>query len=246
MAFLNQVIAIEKGEKARIFSAISDLNKVVQKADQFSGLVRTYSPLDDDGERLPPESKRVSQTVPDILRQVAGLMTPLFDVTAAKDYTNTVAFAAVEVDGVVLVEKAPVTYLLFLEKQLTDLRTLFGNLPVLDDSESWSLDENSLLYRAAETKTHRSKKVSKPIVLYPATEHHPAQTQLITEDQVAGYWTMVKQSGAIPKAARQKLVDRVNVLLVAVKRAREAANMTRALETEGVFGRAIFDFLLGG
>jgi len=35
----------------------------------------------------------------------------------------------------------PATYLLFLEKQLTDLHTLVSKLPVLDASETWVFDQ---------------------------------------------------------------------------------------------------------
>jgi hypothetical protein len=150
----------------------------------------------------------------------------------------------VRVNGSVLVDNAPVSYLLFLEKQLTDLRTFFGNLPVLDEGEDWSEDANSGLYKAQETKTHRTKKLQRPIVLYNATVEHPAQTQLITEDVLAGFWSQVKQSGAIPKPRKQELSERVETLLRAVKEAREEANICEEVDVPNV-GQAIFGYLLG-
>ncbi len=133
---------------------------------------------------------------------------------------------------------------MFLEKQLTDIHTFVGNLPILDESENWTKDENSGLYKTEATQTHRTKKVVKPIVLYQATEQHPAQTQLITEDVIAGFWNQVKQSGAIPKPVKQKLQEKTEALLRAVKEAREEANGFEEIAVPEI-GSAIFNYILG-
>lgn len=70
----------------------------------------------------------------DVLRATAGTLTRLFDVTATKDWANRTAAADVVVDGTVLLAQVPVPYLLFLEKQLTDMHTFVRKLPVLDAS----------------------------------------------------------------------------------------------------------------
>lgn len=244
MAKLNQIIAIEKGIKSRVYGDLTELNKAIQKPDLFNGFQKTYQKKDEDGEDLPPERKRVQFLASEVLRNAARGVTELMEVTARKDWTNCSASASVSVNGAVLVKDAPVSFLLFLEKQLTDLRTFVGNLPVLDDGETWNKDENSGLYRAEATQTHRTRKVQKPIVLYPATPEHPAQTQIITEDLIAGFWTTVKQSGAIPKPEKQALSERIEVLLRAVKEAREEANVHDEVQVPNV-GEAVFGYLLG-
>lgn len=243
MAKLNQIIAVEKGIKSRVYGEITDINKAAQKAELFNGFAKTYQKKDEDGEDLPSEKKRVQFVATEVLRSVERATTELMDVTARKDWTNCVATADVSIEGRVLVAAVPVTYLLFLEKQLTDLRTLVGNLPVLDDGDSWTKDENSGLYRTEPTQAHRTRKVQKPIVLYPATPEHPAQTQIITEDIIAGFWVTVKQSGALPKPAKQLLAERIEKLLRAVKEAREAANARDEILAPPV-GAAVFDYLL--
>ena len=45
-----------------------------------------------------------------------------------------------------------------------------------------------------------------------ATEEHPAQTQLITDDQIVGYVTTVKRSGAIPRELKRNLLRRIEKL----------------------------------
>lgn len=242
MTKLNQIIAIEKGIKSRVYGEITALNKAVQKPELFNGFSKTYQAKDEDGEKLPAENKRVQFMAADVLRSVAHLSTELMAVTARKDWTNCQASADVAVDGKVLLPKVPVSHLLFLEKQLVDLHTFIGNLPVLDEAESWMKDANSGLFKADATQTHRTKKVAKPIVLYPATPEHPAQTQMVAEDVIAGFWTQVKQSGAMPKPDKLELLAKSEKLLRAVKEAREEANSQPEVTSPNV-GDAIFGYL---
>lgn len=243
MGKLNQVIAIEKGVKSRVQSEVTELYKVAQKPELFSGFVKSYTKKDDEGEDFPPEKKKVQFRVDDLLRKAQRSMTELMEVTARKDWTNCVARADVLVDQEVVIPGAPITYLLFLEKQLTDLRTMIGALPLLDEADTWTKDDNAALMRTDAIQTHRTKKVQKPIVLYNATPEHPAQTQLITEDNVVGYWSAIKHSGAMSKPDKEALLTRVETLLKGVKVAREKANMQEE-EIAPSVGDAIFGYLL--
>lgn len=239
---LNQIIAVEKGVKGRVYSELTEFNKVCQKADLFQGFSKTYEKKDEEGESLPPESKKVQFRVDDVLKTVVNSLAEFFDITATKDYANMGAVADVEASGGKILEGVPVTHLLFLEKQLVDLRTFFGNLPELDDAESWQRDDASGVYKTEPISTHRTRKVQRPIVLYDATKEHPAQTQLITEDALAGYWKTVKHSAGIPKTRKEVIVERADELIKAVKFAREEANGIEAEQKH--VGQKIFDYLL--
>lgn len=242
MPKLNQIVAIEKSVKSRVYGDITDLHKSSQKAELFSGFSKNYRKRDEDSEDYPPEQKKVQLEATDLLQHIAKLLSELLDVTASKDYANTHAVADVVVEGQTLVKDAPVPYLLFLEKQLTDLHTFVDKLPTLDSADDWVSDPNSGLYKTAPIATQRTKKVQKPIVLYDATEKHPAQTQLITEDILVGYWDTVKQSGALPVPRKRELLERLEKLSQAVKFAREQANDAEAVEQ--IIGGAIFAYLL--
>lgn len=242
MRKLNQIVAIEKGVKSRVYSELSRRHKESQKTEPFNGFSKTFRRKDEDGEDYPPENKKVTLVASVVLSELAELLTDLFDVTATKDWANCDARADVVVEGRVLVAQAPVTYLLFLEKQLSDLRTFIEKLPTLDENEDWNPDPNSHLFKTPRITTHKTKKSQRPIVLYDATEHHPAQTQLVTEDVIVGWWDTVKQSGAIPVPRQRALLGRVEKLLRAVKFAREEAN-GREVEDQKV-GEALFAWLL--
>ncbi|MGI5285179.1 hypothetical protein ACQEVF_17845 [Nonomuraea polychroma] len=241
MAKLNQILAVEKGVKASSQRSVTDAYHTIQKAPLLSGLSRTYQPIDDEGEQLPPESTRVQVKGEQVLADVAKALTRLFDVTATKDWTNTVAKADVVVDGQTLIEQAPVTFLLFLEKQLTDLHTFVSKLPTLDPAETWTFDDNAEAWRTEQVKTTRTKKVPRNHVLAEATDKHPAQVQVFTEDIVVGYWTKTAFSGALPARRVNELLARVQKLQDAVKYAREEANGTDVEDQQ--VGDAVFAYL---
>jgi hypothetical protein len=243
VAKLNQIIAVEKGIKSKSFQDLTEAHHAVQKPALLSGISRTYQPKDEEGEQLPPESTKVQVRAEDVLRQMAGTLTRLFDVTATKDATNCVARADVKLDDRTLLDDVPVTYLLFLEKQLTDLHTFVRKLPTLDAAESWSYNESADSWSTDPVRTIRTKKVPRNHVKAEATEKHPAQVEVYYEDIAIGYWTTVKFSGALPAKRITELLERVEKLQQAVKFAREEANNTEAVDKH--MGDKVFGYLFG-
>ncbi|MGW2837489.1 DUF7873 family protein [Streptomyces sp. NPDC001493] len=243
MAKLSQIIAVEKGVKSKAHQDLTAAHHGLQKPGLLAGLSRTYQPKDEEGEQLPPESTLVQVKAEDVLRDTATALTRLFDVTATKDWANCAARADVTVDGRVLVADAPVSYLLFLEKQLTDIGTFVRKLPVLDASEAWAQDPSADAWKTEPVRTLRTKKVPRNHVKAEATEKHPAQVEVYYEDVPIGYWTTVKFSGALPARRVRELTERVEKLQQAVKYAREEANAAEV--TDQRVGDAVFGYLFG-
>ncbi|WP_437893700.1 DUF7873 family protein [Sorangium sp. So ce124] len=241
MPRLNQIIAIEKGVKARSHQRLTEAHHALQKPALLSGISRTYRSKDEEGEQLPPEATRVQAKAEDIIRSTVDILSELFDVTATKDYANCKARADVVVDGKVLLTGAPVTYLLFLEKQLVDMNTFIKKLPVLDASESWTFDPSADSWATEPVQTARTKKIPRNHVKAEATDKHPAQVEVYHEDVVVGYWKTVKFSGALPARRINELLDRVEKLQKAVKFAREEAK-PQAVEEQKV-GAAVLGYL---
>lgn len=224
MTKLNQIIAVEQGVKSKARDAVTALYHSAQKLALFTGINRVYTPKDDDGDKLPTESTRVQTSVAALLKEAENSLTRLFDVTLTKEVANTNAMADIVVDDVVLAEDVPVPYLLFLEKQLVDIRTLLNKLPTLDQAATWVYDNNDGVYKTTPVQTVRTKKVPRNHVKAEATDKHPAQVELFHEDIIVGTWSKVDSSGAIPVTRRNELLERVDELVQAVKFAREEAN----------------------
>lgn len=238
---LNQIVAVEKGLKSRVNGDVTRLYHQLQKPALYGGFSKVYTPKDDEGEVYPPERQVVQANVGDDLDAVAKALTQLLDATLTKDVANTKAVGTVRVDGLELVT-APVPFLLTLEKQLIDFRTVVGKLPVLDSADTWEYDHASMLSRTQPVRTVKTKKVPKVLVKYEATDRHPAQTEVYTEDVTVGHWDTTKLSGAVTTQRRADLLDRVNKLIDAVKHAVEEAN--RATVEQLKVGESVFDYLL--
>ncbi|BBM86788.1 DUF7873 family protein [Candidatus Uabimicrobium amorphum] len=242
MPKLNQILAIEKGIKSRVTGAVTKLRKMILKPALLNGFSKTYVKKDEDGDNFPPENNKVQLVASEAIADLQKHLTELLDVTLTKDVANCSAVADVVVEGNVIMEKVPVTYLLFLEKELANLQSFVAQIPVLGSEDDWFFDENSNLYKTQPTLTSKTKKVQKPIVLYDATKEHPAQTQLITEDIVVGHWSTVKQSGALPMPRKKQILEKIEKLSNAVKFAREEANSTEAKQL--YIANKIFQFIL--
>lgn len=241
MARLNQIIAIEKGVKSQSLRELTDAHHALQKPPLLSGIARTYQPKDEEGEQYPPESTKVQIKAEEIIEHTGEILTKLFDIVATKDWANTTAQADVAIDGKVLLEKVPVSYLLFLEKQLVDLRTFIRKLPILDASETWTFDSSADCWATEPIQTTKTKKIPRNHVKAEATEHHPAQVEVYYEDVIVGFWRTVKFSGALPAQRINTLLKRVEVLQEAVKFAREEANNLE-VEDQKV-GQKVFEYL---
>jgi hypothetical protein len=239
---LNQVIAVEKSAREAHNKEKTALHRKSSTPGLFNGLTKVYTKKDDDGEDFPAEKVKVQARVDDVIREFCASHVDALNVVATKDYGNQDASADVMVNGAVIIKDAPVTYLLFLEKELVDFKTFVMSLPELDESLEWSWDEEQSLWRSDEITTHKTKKVQKPIVLYPHSVEHPAQTEMITEDMVVGHWATTKLSGAIPVPEKRRLADKVTLLQRAVKYAREEANSTKVPNMK--VGKPVMDFLL--
>lgn len=244
MPKLHQLLSVASGKKSRAQSELTKAHHMVQKEELTKGMIRTYQPKDDDGDVLPQEIKRVQYTAAEAITTAQTALADMFDIVGTIDRTNCHARADVVVNGLIIIEEVPPTHLIFLEKQLTDLRTFVEKLPTLDPAQEWEFNGTSDSYRSAEYQTTRTRKVPRNHVKAEATENHPAQVEVYMEDIIVGTWTQVHFSGAIPAKQRREILERINTLQEAVKFAREEANSTDAVELKT--GKAVLDFVFTG
>lgn len=240
---LSAFLAQRDGVKTRTNKEFTQIQGVVSKGEFFAGMTKSYEKRDESGEDYPTQAVRVRNRVNDVLEELRELVTDQFNAEATVDAGNLTASASVEVNGQTLLSDVPVTTLLTLERDLKQVRQFLARLPTLDPAYDWKRDEAAGLYKTDEVRTNRTAKVQKPIVLYDATEKHPAQTQLITTDEVVGEWVTINASGAIPADEKRQYLKRCDILLDAVKTAREEANAVKTAAVD--VGGPIFDFILG-
>lgn len=240
-AKLCQIVAAENGRKTELNRRATDAYHTLQKPDLFNGQTRDYTPRDDDGVQLPAERQVIQRKVPDVLKEIAASLGELFDITATKDFGNVAAYSDVVVDGKILVKGAPVPYLLFLEKQLTDLHTVIKTIPTHSSTRTWTWDDSSDCWKSDTVTTTKTQKIPRNHVKAEATDRHPAQVEIYHEDVVIGNWATVLLTSSLPATKVREMADRVLKLRAAVQYAREEANATVVQDVK--VGHAIFDFV---
>lgn len=241
MAHLSQILGVRKGVNSSAGKRFVEIHSAASKSQLINGHSRTYAPKDDDGERLPGEFQKVQINVADLIDELIKVIGRQWDVNATVDEANTQARGDVIIRGGPVINRVPVTTLMYLDKQLSEISSFIARLPVLDPAFDWTFDTSAGVWKTEAVQTHRTSKVAKPIVLYPATEKHAAQTQLITEDVITGYWTAIRQSGALPQPVIAEYKERVQAVREAVVRAREEANQQAVTDVH--LGEAILNFV---
>jgi hypothetical protein len=240
---LCEIIAVAGGKKGETEKALTDSYHKLQKGELFDGLKRSYRPREEGGETLPEEQKHPQLHLKDVIADNCAKLQELFDLTLTLDAGNCVAKADVEVDGKTLLAGIPVPTTLFLEKQLQNIIDFVSKIPTPDPAEQWRYDGDQDMLVAGPRNTVRTKKIQKPIVLFPATPEHPAQTQLITEDVAAGEWSQMLFTTRMPAAERNAILERAKRLKDAVEAARSRANVTEVDKKE--MGGVLLSYVFG-
>jgi hypothetical protein len=227
---MNQLLAVEKTVKGKREDQFTVIYRDVQKPELATGLVKTYQPKDENGEKFPPDSKRVQVRIEESLKNTVASQKEIFNLTAKKDATNCAAKANIVYEGEVIAKDVPATHLLWLEKKLLSLADFITKLPTLSQDIVWSWDAGQSLYRSEPVETVKTAKIEDWKSVAAATKEHPEQIQKFTKDVIVGIWKTVHLSGAIPVNRKAQLLDRVEKFQRAVKEAREEANQTPVTE----------------
>ena len=227
---LHQCIALVAARKARTRVLTEAHHGLTEPA--VTGLSRTYQPKDEEGDNLPPELKFPPRSVVKDIRTIVAPLVDYYDIVAMQEMSNCEASASVVVDGQKIFDELPVTVLLFIERQLTDLHTFLKSLPVLPKDKSWTYDSARGCFVTEQIESVRTQKVPEVIVKYPATPEHPAQTELFAKDVTVGSWFTTHLSTAVRPEQVETWIRNIEKLQEAVKLAREEANETDTVKCE--------------
>jgi hypothetical protein len=244
---LGAAIAREAQIRKGVMRKLTDAYHGLSHPDLLVGIVGTYKPRADEGEPLPPEGKRVQATVEEMIAKTREHLVEMYNATAARDYTNASgsAHADVVVAGTVLIPKAPVPYLLWLDKQLDELLAFANRIPTLTADSTWDIDEaHRGTYVSNPVVTARQVPLPTVVTLSPATDKHPANAQVHAIPTTVGDWTRRKYSGGVPVERKETILHRLNQLKEAVAVARAEANGVEAIEP--AIGTTVMDFIFAG
>ena len=243
---LHQHLAAEPNVKEKERSLAKEAeNTLLKKAHHFHGHYKVYQPKEDNGEQFPPDESPLVTTVQEKLSYYFASLGSIIDHAIVKEETNSQATAELIYEGKTIKSNLHATSLLNLENKLKNLRSLLMAIPTLDPKYVWKWDKGNNYYKTDPIQTSKSKKVAKVLVKYDATDKHPAQTELIHEDLVVGYWNETKVSGAITPKMKSEILGRHDKWELAVKDARQRAN-NAVIVSNDLLGKIITDSILHG
>jgi hypothetical protein len=238
---LHQLLAVAQAAKKSYADTRTESYQTAQRKGAFKGISRTYSPREEGGVQYPSESTLVQNTVRSVVQEFIAGSVDYEGIVRGIDEANALARADVVVNGETILRSVPVAHLLFLEKQvITNLITFIESLPTLDPDRTWTYDSNRGCYVSDTKETLKTRKVPNVLVMYEATENHPAQVKEVTTDVVEGTWSTIDLSGGIPIAVKRSMLQRAEAFKKAVILAREEAN---ALEAEARPSEALYNFI---
>lgn len=227
---LGQAVALEHGLEGKTLTRWTEMVRAAQKGALAKGLTKEHEPFEGQPQ-LTGENQRVQVNAEQFLTDAQEALGHLFNVTATKDWGNTLARAGVIVDGVILLPDAPVPYLLFVEKMLGELNAELRGLPTQPQTEDWQETGTRGLYKTATVRTPKMVKVEEIVVPIAPTEHQPGQWGKISRDVQQGWWAETKFTGALSPDRLNGILTRIAVLREAVVAARVRANLAR-VETQ--------------
>lgn len=236
MTKLHELLAVEKTRSNAATKLLDETAHKFAKEHFFSGHLKTLTMLVDSPENQAIEAaardeKTLPTTVPETLEYALKFWADAEDVIFAKNKTNQLANADLFFRGNTLVSNVPVDELLGLEVRLEKLRQVITAMPSLDASKEWaksSSGRNGEYVSTTDEVTSKTEKVTTPVVMYEATEKHPAQIQIVNTDRVVGTFTKIIFSGAATSKQKADAIAVVDDLLVEVKQARQRANSVEA------------------
>jgi hypothetical protein len=188
--------------------------------------------------------QEVADTVGEKLSTLQEAYQRYWDLRLQKESANQEAKADVVVDGVVLFKDVPVTFLLNMETELTELKGVYQSIPTLQAGMTWLLDDikGRGIYKSEhkEEKNKTEKTVQFKVLIQP-TKEHPGQVKEWTEDRPIGKFITETWSGMIAPSDKAIMLGKLEKMIRAFKRARQRANCQ---ETETMeIGKQVFDYI---
>jgi hypothetical protein len=227
MGKLHELLAVASSLKGQSEKTRTGLMETFEKKrHHFAEKRTTFFPSQEGAHPVTEEQSDIQTTVPSEIAWLKDFVCKAMDAEFQVSLANTMAVADVELeDGTVILKAVPATALLELEKRMTELHAFANAIPTLDPAKGFAADsDRKNIYKAREVNKTRTKKIQRPLVMAPATEQHPAQVQLITEDVAIGRIQEQEWSGLITPASKADIISRIEDLSRAIKKARSRAN----------------------
>lgn len=248
MPKLHELLAVEGNLETQAAKCLTDLTSTFEKKRHLFEEKRTvFNPSEEGASPVVEAQSDIQSTIRKELDWLGGHLRKSLDASYQVAEANTQARADIVLeDETVLLKDVPATALLELEKRVAMIHGLLKSVPTLDPAKGFALDADrgNGIYKAREVTKTRTKKVNKVLVKYEATKEHPAQTEVVKEDEPVGTIQEQEWSGLVTPAEKADLLDRAEELLRAVRKARSRAN-AQEIDPAKKIGATLLKYVFG-
>jgi hypothetical protein len=246
MAKLHELLAVAGDLEGTAKKSIEETTVTfAKKTENFiSRTVVLQMFADDRQNENSTETKTLTETVLGKLDDVSRPVARWLNSFASVEASNQVATADLVVDDEILLQGVPSTALLGLESRLKLLHPMVEAIPTLQPGVDWVSDTQAGvgIYKNAEPRVRlKTEKQPGYKILVAATEHHPAQVEKWVQDVAVGKYTDTYQAATLSPAEKAELLNRLDTLIRAVKKARQRANAAEAVQSK--LGDVVIDYL---
>lgn len=245
---LHELLAVRTSLETQATTATASLSSTFEKKEHlFTGRVKTFTP---NGENTIAKTEEQVTLQTSVLSELAWLkqhVSPWLDNMLHIAQGNTDAKSDIILDnGQVLATGIPTSCLLDFERIVDGFRHFALKIPTLDPAKGFTpdLSKGNDVFAARPIQKIRREKRKKIYTLAPATDKHPAQVQLIDEDEPTGLIDEQEWSTMLTPAAKAEILARIEQLARAIKRARMRANSV-SVDVNRMVGEGLYRFAFG-
>lgn len=209
------------------YAKLTAMYQGLKNTASFTGHTKVYTPAKEDGTNLPSDNKNVAKSVFEILRTTTKCSSEILNHKLHWESGNSVAKANVSWKGQVVLENAPVGFLLAFEKHLDKIGTIVGDLPTYDPEKKWNWDAASERWTSDPVKSNREVPRNTWIAVPDSGNPDkgvPNEVREVSQLVLEGSWEKIELSASLSPVQKTQLLDNIASLKIAVKSAREEAN----------------------
>lgn len=242
---LHEILAVEDNLSRNAQTIKDKTLSNFSKPGLFTGLIKEHQPVNESTPKQNTAFKNVGSTIFEQLDFLADNISGYYDAKLSKAVSNQTANADLVVNGQVLLEKVPATFLLEMEKELNTLVNILNTIPTRDPAVAWvPYDDDpregifrNQFVREAEITV---KSVDYKVIDLPLEKKN--QVKEINLTKIVGKYLNTDLSGAASSKDKAMMLSRLQNLIRCVKKARTRANQTE-LKTKHGAGKKLLDYV---
>lgn len=251
MSKLHELLAVDTDVMGQAEKCRTELSNTFEKKEHhFTKKVLTVKSVKEGEPDKTEQQLDLQTTVADELKWISEKLTAALDVGHQIDVANATATADLVLDDgtTVLLKSVPTTSLLRMTHRVTEIRDLIYKIKTLDPAKGFTLDETERpgVYKARDVYSHRGEKVFDYIVMVQPTDKHPAQVKELMVDKKNADILTQEWSSLITVKAKGEMLDRVEEILRALKKARARANELDIDTRQNKIGATLLGYVFSG